>query len=781
MPLFAVSLLLPALLGPSLRAGLPDSAQDDHEYRLQSVRWDLSIDFPNGAIAGAVTNTVVPTRDGAALVFDCCNLDVSKVEVDGTVAGVQTNGKVIVVQPASPLAKGKPAAVTISYSGKPEAGIYFVPAARTYPAHTDIVYTQGEMVDNRYWLPTYDEPDDKATFEGTIHVPAGWKALSNGYLVDVKHEGATDAWHWKLDQPCSTYLISLVAGPYDIVPDGNDPVPVSFWVPEGLDEWGRAAFGGTDKIVRFYSKLTGVPFPWPKYSQSAVADFMFGGMENVTCTTQTITALHPFSVEPNVDTTGLVAHELAHQWFGDLVTLKDWSHTWLNEGWASFLPNFWDREKYGQEAYDLDRLGVFNGGVSAHQGRTDRGVVWTGYQEPIDMFDNFAYPGGASRMFMLMHAVGEDRFWPAITAYLNTYRYKNATTDDFFNSLSKSLGVDLRGFEKQWFYTPAAPTLTVKRDGNDVTIQQGPVPFELPLDVLLVNPDGSVEKRHVTLPATSSTDITDVNGRLVLIDPEVWLMAEISYDTGYTPADWRQLYQLAPNAAEKERIIDDPKAFGAFDLQEKVSLARNERSVRLLEKMIPQIPDEEFLLDMSQMADTRLIAAAAEEMAHLKADRHVTERLRDLWTSSPNDVVKNDALASLLVLTSDPALADQAYATDSYDERIRKTALDWWEVHVPDKAREVSLAALAGNASEPIKLEAISVLGRVKDRPGEHKVYEVLASYMGERSNSTLRAAINALADYGDPAAIPLIEKRANHGLTFVRADVRRALQTLRR
>jgi HEAT repeat protein len=251
----------------------------------------------------------------------------------------------------------------------------------------------------------------------------------------------------------------------------------------------------------------------------------------------------------------------------------------------------------------------------------------------------------------------------------------------------------------------------------------------------------------------------------------------VSYDLGYKPQDWVQLYNVSPDAAEKARIIEE--GFGNLDLNAKVSLARSERSVLLRARMIPEIPEAEFLLDMSQQRDTRLVASAASEMANVAGNRRVIDRLKELWTTSPNDEVKVAALGSLLALTSDPALADQAYKTDSYNEGIRKAALEWWAVHVPDEARDVAMAALTGDATEPVRLKAMEVLGRVKDRPGEHKAFDLLASFMSERSNSPLRAAINALAEYGDPAAIPMIEKRANHDLHFVRGDARRALDHL--
>ena len=379
--------------------------------------------------------------------------------LDGKTVAFKADRRVLAV--ASNAAKGTTQKVEIVYHGLPEAGIYFVPAARTFPAKTPILYTQGEMEDTRYWLPTYDSPDDKATSRGTVTVPAGWNVLSNGVL-SKSLDGRT--FTWTIDKPHSTYLISLLAGPYTESPDGTDPVPVSYWSPKGLEAWGRNAFGGTDAIIRCYARLTGTPFPWNKYAQAAVADFMFGGMENVTCTTQTINALFPDAVRGTRDSTGLDAHELAHQWFGDDVTTPRWDDIWINEGWATFMPHFWAREKYGEDEYAIERYDTIEQAKGTMRGNPSRSMVYSGWTVPMQMFDGYAYPGGAARMFALMHQVGEPAFWKATKEYLASHAYQNVDTAEFFRSYSKSLGMDLSTFERQWFRTPS-----VRADGRGAT------------------------------------------------------------------------------------------------------------------------------------------------------------------------------------------------------------------------------------------------------------------------------------------------------------------------
>ncbi|MBX3110665.1 MAG: M1 family metallopeptidase [Fimbriimonadaceae bacterium] len=763
-------------------AQLPVQAKDRHEYDLLDVAWDISFDFAKGTVKGDVTNTLKTTKDGALLVFDRPKLTIDSVKVDGKTVAFEQNDTVMAVRVKG--RAGRVMKVRVQYHGAPEAGIYFVPAKYAFPAKTPVVYTQGEMVDNRYWLPTYDWPDDKATSQGTVHLPKGWKALSNGQLRGVTHGKTEDVWRWRISRPHSTYLISLVAGPYDIVDDGHANVPVSTWVPQGLADWGKVTFGGTDKVIAFYNKLTGFDYPWEKYSQSAVPDFMFGGMENVTCTTQTIGALFPPSYVGFSDATGLVAHELAHQWFGDTVTCPDWPHAWINEGWASFLPSFWTREKEGEAAYTMARQGTLDGAASTSIFQSDRAMIHTKYKDPFDLFDGFAYGGGAARMFMLMHEVGEDKFWPAVKAYLNERKFENVTTEQFFASFSKSVGRDLDAFRRQWFYTKGAPSLTLVRNGQQTVVKQAkyPLAYPVPLDVLLVDHDGKVEKRSLHLTEDAAIDIPGADGRLVVLDPDCWLMARLDYDAGYTAEDWKLLYRVAPNDGCRDRLLNGPMA-KALTSPDWVELARRERNPRLLRNMVGRIDNADIVLELTNHADKQVATTALGSLGRFKGNDAVRAKLERVW-KSPDfpEYMKNSALQALFQIEPSDALADEAWAKPSQMLGYQGQALGYWTGKADDKARRLCLTLVTSDATaEPLRISALRALGHIKDKPGSREVYDTLVGYLKERSNSPLRTAINALADYGDPAAAPLIEAHRNHSLFFVRQDVERALNRLKR
>jgi aminopeptidase N len=380
-------------------------------------------------------------------------------------------------------------------------------------------------------------------------------------------------------------------------------------------------------------------------------------------------------------------------------------------------------------------------------------------------------------MFMLMHELGEGQFWAAIHNYLQENQFKNATTEIFFDSVSKSTGKDLDEFRKQWFYTPAAPSLTARRDGDGIVIDQGRTHFHLPLDYWLIDPDGTIEKSHIDLPASGHTDIPDSKGKLILLDPEVWIMADISYEMNYTDDELMKLYRLAPNAGQKERLMP---MLNKLSVSQKVSLARFEHSTRVLQTMLPEIPDRDLLLDMSSNSDPRVVEAALQGMATLEKSKAVTDRCQALLDHGANQVVQEAAFQALLKFAPDGTLAHKGLTMDSFNEGFRVDSLHWIANHIPDEGRTLALSALKNPATtEPVRIAAIGILGQVKDKVGEKSAYNELIEIVSEHSISPLRAAINALAQYGDKAAIRALRKRADHSLHYVRSDVRRALNAL--
>lgn len=773
------SLLLIASLASS--AALADR-QEPHNYDLQDVNWHISYSADARVIHGDVVNTItVKERRADSVWFDCGPLTIERVEVDGKKATTQLEHDRLTVSLPSPAHDGQKLKVRIVYRGSPTAGVYFVDAEHAYPAKTGMVYTQGEAEDNRYWLPTYDFPDDKATAECTIDVPPGQFALSNGKLLGIEKRNDKWTYHWKIAEPISTYLISFVAGDYTEGKESLGKLPVLWYVPRGTEEWGRAAFAGTNKMIDEYDHLTGFNYPFEKFSQSAVADFMFGGMENASCVTQTIDALHKPQNEPLANSEGLVAHELAHQWFGDTVTCADWSHAWLNEGFASFLPSFWFRESRGQDEYDNQRYGTFQGALASQAG-TKRPVVSNRYEVPMDLFDGQIYGGGAARLFTLMGQLGEKTFWRGVKEYLNEYKFKNVTTEKFFEVMSRVSKKSLDTFREQYFYSSAVPEYHVSREGSNVVIKQAEPGYDLDLKISFLGLD-NVEKEmpvHVH-GAETVVHAPGLDGDLAVLDYPVTAMVKITYDGTYASQDLLRIFRLAPNAAAKRTAID---RFGsAISDADLLDVARSEKSRPVLLALIGMLKRNAvpFLVQLTHGFDREVANAAVDALGKFADDPQAGERLTQIWTRDSNEMIRETALEGLLNGAKDDQWARSAWQTDSQYDMFRSSALQWWVRHDPKVGREKCLEVLAGPPNEPLKTAAIRHLGGLKDAEGEHVVFDVLMKLAAGNSYGTRMSAVGALASYGDPRAIAVIEPLTKSSLFFTRRAASGAIAELQR
>ena len=744
-----------------------------HEFDLKDYKFDVSLDFAAEIVRGTVTNTLITTKDNANLAFDKGPMKILSVKVDGAKSFKTSQADGYLNVSLSGVKKGTSLKVIVKYEAHPEAGIYFVAAKRAYPSTTSLAYTQGEMEDNRYWLPIYDYPDDKATTEGIIRVPKGMSVLSNGTLVSHIDQGEQSVWHWRMDKEISTYLISLVAGSYTAVPDGSfKGKPVQIWTPKGVEDWGRAAFKGTDNQIAIYSKLTGIDYPWQKYAQSAVPEFMFGGMENASCTTQTINALFPVNSKGTESGEGLSAHELAHQWFGDLITAKNWSHIWVNEGWASFMPHFIVRERHGEDEYNIGRYGTYQG---AYYSCIDRPMVRYDYTVPMEMFDGNAYPGGATRMFMLMHILGEDQFWKCCKAYLTAFGHKNVTTEDFFANWSKTSGVDLDQFRKQWYYQKGSPQLSVTKDGDNFVVEQTSDGFVFDVDVQRLDENSVLGKKTIHFDGKGSVTVPAEGATTLIVDPGAWLMCAVKYQD-YTDSQWTSAWRNAENAAQKMRILEriqqNPHAIRA--------LYEWEKSWPVRKQLIPHLTDSARLIELCGADDESLVKAAMDRLAVMN-DPGAKVQASRIFAETKNEALKNDAYRILLSINNDEATAKIGWNLKTYNLATKAAALNWYAEHDKAKARTMALDAVKNYAPGPVRMTAISVLGRVKDAEGSREVFNLLISIAKAHDYAPMQAAINALADYGDKAAIPVIESRKDHSLHFARGTVQSALARLNR
>ncbi len=331
----------------------------NRDYDLQHSKIVLRFDVEHKKVIGDVTHTLSILREGTSkIAFDSVGLAIQSVTVNKQPAKFETTTSKLVVPLAAAARAGEKFDVDIRYEGKPAKGMYFILPDKDYPNRPSQIWTQGESEDTRYYLPTYDYPNDRLTTETILTVPASWLTVANGKLISVSSaDKGLKTWTWREAVPSSTYLITVVAGEFDEVKQSWRGIPVTYYAPKGRGDRLLPNYEGTPAMMEIFSKKLGVDYPWEKYAQVMVDDFVAGGMENSSATTNTSSSLkHPKLIhEFPGDEDPLISHELAHQWFGDLVTCKDWGNVWLNEGFATFFEMAWSEAHYPKDQADYER------------------------------------------------------------------------------------------------------------------------------------------------------------------------------------------------------------------------------------------------------------------------------------------------------------------------------------------------------------------------------------------------------------------------------------------
>jgi aminopeptidase N len=493
-------------------------------------------DAPNRTVIGDETVTLKPLASG----FKSFDLDASSMKIEA-VTLADSQATLQWTQPPDKLAitldrAYEPAEsinVRIQYRAIPEKGLYFIPQTRgpagsSRPAQ---IWTQGEPEENHYWFPCYDFPDDRATSEQYITTGAEEIAISNGTLLETTtNPDGTHTFHWRMEQPHSSYLISLVVGNYAKLTDTYKNIPVEYYTYHGTEEDARRAFAKTPQMMRVFSEKLNFEFPFNRYAQTIVANFIFGGMENITATTHADTEILGLtSKEGQLSTENLVSHELSHSWFGDLVTCKDWSQAWLNEGFATFMEAAFRESEAGHDAYLAEMRSSSYLYFLEDTLKYRRPIVYNRYRSPIDLFDATLYKKGALILHMLRETVGDEMFWKALNKYLNENQNNLVETSDLERAFEETTGQHLGWFFDQWVYKAGYPELRVRSLYEprtrvltlDVTQTQAPdattpAVFRLPVEIELATAQGN-HTEHIEITGRHQSFTFKLDGKPLLV------------------------------------------------------------------------------------------------------------------------------------------------------------------------------------------------------------------------------------------------------------------------
>ena len=654
-----------------------------HDFDLVHQRIEVAnFDWEATAFDGRVITTVVSLRPGLeSIVLDMGRrLAVRSVTGPKGAFRFSRPGDSIVVRLPRPARFRDTVRFTIDYHGKitQGRGLYFFKAEPGRPHRPQQIYTGGGTDGNPNWIPTYGPPHDKATWEMVATVPAAYTVVSNGRLVSDRpgaargKAGRTHTVSYSQDKPASTYLISLVVAPLKKVTDRWRDVPLEYFVyPEDLP-LARRLFGVTADMMETYTKLTGVKYPWPRYAQTTVTDFV-GGMENVGATTLVdwLPDARAYRDRPWYQRS-LIPHELAHQWFGNLVTTENWVNYWLNEGMAEFMAGQYWGTKLGRHAEDDFYLEQHRRFMAADERR----------RVPLASFNsNNVYSKGALVLEMLKKYLGPERFWASINRYLTRYAYGNALSDDLRRSVLNATGENLDWFWNQWVYqagypefavsaafdsTAGALLLTVRQTQVDTASADStgfrystPLVFRGPVTIRVGTPAGDVRTRVelgqreqvIRIGGLRSPPVMvvfDENNtmlkKLTFEQPTRWLATQLVRDSDLWNRSW-VIEQLARRTSDSLAVAALARAVRGADSYLTRAQAADALAQFPAEVAIPAL--ETALTDTS----SAVRGVAIDALARLGGEPALA-RARSAWKSDSSYEVRAAALTAMARLDS---------------------------------------------------------------------------------------------------------------------------------
>lgn len=487
------SMLVSALLAQSplpsksTAVALPLSANSDYQptaekkFDLRHVKLEVKFDYQQRRMAGKAWLTLAPHfYPQQLLTLDAKGMFIHKVALvnGGSQLSLKYNYEdslQLNILLDKTYTRSETLTVYVEYTARPDEitakgsaaitnakGLYFINADGKDSTKPIQIWTQGETEATSVWCPIIDKPNQKTTQEIAMTVPAKYVSLSNGVLVkQANNNDGTRTDYWKMDQPHSPYLFFMGVGDFAVIKDKYKNIPVDYYVEKREAPLARSIFGDTPAMMEFFSKLVGVEYPWSKYAQMVGRDYVSGAMENTSSTLHGSAAYQNARQLKDGNTWEIVvAHELFHQWFGDLATAESWSNLTVNESFADYSEYLWLENKYGKDhalAYNLEAMN----GYLLSPGNSSRHLVRFQYDDKEDMFDGVTYQKGGRIQNMLRYYVGDSAYFKAMQLYLQQNKFKNTEAHQWRLALEEVSGKDLNWFFDQWYYGSGHPNMEI--------------------------------------------------------------------------------------------------------------------------------------------------------------------------------------------------------------------------------------------------------------------------------------------------------------------------------
>ena len=605
---YSLDLLGESSLAPTPKARSFELADDHVQYApdrpadVKHVKLDITLDFEQETVSGTVYTTFSTLYDDLkTITFDAVELRIERVSLEnGNELVYSVSDKKLIVTLDRAYRYGEDFIIAVEYHAKPRTGLHFIKPAPEDPTRPVQAWTFGQPRYHSHWFPCHDAPNDRATTEIIATVPAQFITISNGDLLSVTADAATKTHHWRHDISHAMYLISLVVGEFSVIEDFYNSKPVTYYVRPDRKDDARLYMGKTPEMIRFFSEYTGIEYPYNKYAQTVV-ELYTGAMEHTTATTHGFSLLLDKRASLDVDLVPVVAHELAHQWFGDLLTCRDWSNGWLNEGFATYFEELWGEYDLGTDYFKQSMLRLKQNYLSedAHYRRP---IVYHVYHDDgFELFDAHLYEKGAWVLHMLRHQLGEAAFKRAIHAYISRYREREVITADLERTFEDVTGRSLAQFFQQWVYSGGYPAFDVNyswdsehnmakvkikqiQNIDDLTpcfVTPIELSFTIPTSDEAAKDDNTTEKRTIAMQVTVGEDEQveqtfymplERQPVMVRFDPDGWLLKTLKFER---PAKMMR-YQLE----------HDPDILGRIEAAEALGEVADDESIAALKQSL---------------------------------------------------------------------------------------------------------------------------------------------------------------------------------------------------
>ncbi|WP_427160724.1 M1 family aminopeptidase [Aliinostoc sp. HNIBRCY26] len=692
----------------------------DRPGQVEHIFLDLNLDIPNQSYQGHCSIRLSPIRNGIdRLTLDAVNLQIQAVKVDEAEQKFEYDGEQLTIELSQPTQVGQRLLIAIAYSvEKPQRGIYFVQPDSHYPKKPLQVWTQGEDEDSRFWFPCFDYPGQLSTSEIRVRVPKPLVAISNGELINTTEDGEYKVFHWLQQQVHPTYLMTLAIGDFAVIQEEWQGKPVTYYVEKGRKDDARRSMGKTPQMIEFLSQKYGYLYPFPKYAQVCVSDFIFGGMENTSATLLTDRCLlDERAALDNRNTESLVVHELAHQWFGDLLVIKHWSHAWIKEGMACYSEVMWTEQEYGKEEAAYYRLSEARSYLSEDSGRYRRPIVTHVYREAIELYDRHTYEKGSCVYHMIRAELGDELFWQAVQTFVQDNAHQTVETIDLLRAIEKATGRNLAFLFDQYVYRGGHPDFKVAYSW-----------------------DGEAKLAKLTVTQTQVP--ADKNNSKYLFD------LKIPVGFGYTQGESAQVQTVSIRVNQREQSFYFPLAnkpdFVSFDV------GNNFLKTVVLEYPVPELKAQ---LTSDPDPISRIHAATA------LAKKGGLEGVKALGAALKNEPfwgVRVEVAKQLAEIKLDQTFDYLVTGLEDENANVRRAVLEALaQIKTHTSYKAVKKVVKHGDKSYYVEATACRSLGAIsaanlEDKPKEEKVIKLLQSVLEERAgwNEVVRSgAVWGLAE----------------------------------